>query len=212
MTTPSHPSDPTPAPSALPEDPALAAAVLEIEAHVAQDGWDQPARLYALVDTAALVAQEPALAAAMSIDGPGDEGSFTPIEQEGLPTGRALEEALHSIVWPDSVAGCAAVIERLVLPPGTDDEIPDDPTSAELFAREHPDRQEVRMVAGVTRAGAAYCALRLRAHDDDQSVVNGTDLVPGLLELLHATMHETDDDLHDTHHDTHHDEPEQGPA
>jgi hypothetical protein len=201
MSTPSHPSpsDPTPEPSALPEDPALAAAVLEIEAHVAQDGWDQPARLYALVETAALVAQEPALAAAMSIDGPGDEGSFTPIEQEGLPPGRALEEALHSIVWPDSVAGCAAVIERLVLPPGTDDEIPDDPTSAELFAREHPDRQEVRMVAGVTRAGAAYCALRLRAHDDDQSVVNGTDLVPGLLELLHATMHETDDDLHDEH-------------
>ena len=37
---------------ALPEDPALAAAVLEIEAHVARDGWDQPARLYALVDTA----------------------------------------------------------------------------------------------------------------------------------------------------------------
>lgn len=175
----------------LPEDPALAAAVLEIEAHVAQAGWDQPARLYALVDTAELIAQEPALAAAMSIDGPGDAGSFTSIEQEGLPPGQALEEALHSIAWPDSVAGCAAVIERLVLPPGVDDDIPDDPTSAELFAREHPDRQEVRMVAGVTRAGASYCALRLRAHDDEQSVVNGTELVPGLLDLLHATMHDT---------------------
>lgn len=181
----------------LPEDPALAAAVLEIEAHVAQAGWDQPARLYALVDTAELISQEPALAAAMSIDGPGDAGSFTSIEQEGLPPGQALEEALHSIAWPDSVAGCAAVIERLVLPPGVDDDIPDDPTSAELFAREHPDRQEVRMVAGVTRAGASYCALRLRAHDDEQSVVNGTELVPGLLDLLHATLHDT---------------PEQGPA
>jgi hypothetical protein len=175
-------------PDALPEDPALAAAVLEIEAHVAQDGWDPPARLYALVDTAALVAQEPALAAAMGIDGPGDDGSFTPIEQDGLPPGQALEEALGSIAWPGSVSGCAAVIERLVLPPGVDDDIPDDPTSAELFAREHPDRQEVRMVAGVTRAGASYCALRLRAHDDEQSVVNGTELVPGLLDLLHATL------------------------
>lgn len=175
----------------LPEDPALAAAVLEIEAHVAQAGWDQPARLYALVDTAELISHEPALAAAMSIDGPGDAGSFTSIEQEGLPPGQALEEALHSIAWPDSVAGCAAVIERLVLPPGVDDDIPDDPTSAELFAREHPDRQEVRMVAGVTRAGASYCALRLRAHDDEQSVVNGTELVPGLLDLLHATLHDT---------------------
>jgi hypothetical protein len=203
MTT-DHPA----ATASLPEDPALAAAVLEIEAHVAQSGWDQPARLYALVDTAALVEQEPALAAAMSIDGPGDEGSFTPIEQEGLPAGQALEEALHSIAWPDSVAGCAAVIERLVLPPGVDDDIPDDPAAAELFAREHPDRQEVRMVAGVTRAGASYCALRLRAHDDEQSVVNGTELVPGLLELLHATLHDTYDSAgHDSAHDT-----GQGPA
>ncbi len=194
-------TDPPAATPPLPEDPALAAAVLEIEAHVAQAGWDQPARLYALVETAQLVAQEPSLAAAMSIDGPGDDGSFTSIEQEGLPPGQALEAALHSIVWPGSVAGCAAVIERLVLPPGTDDDIPDDPTSAERFAREHPDRQEVRMVAGVTRAGASYCALRLRAHDDEQSVVNGTELVPGLLELLHATLNDT---LNDT--------PEQGTA
>jgi hypothetical protein len=191
-----HPTDGPELPD-LPEDPALAAAVLEIEAHVAQEGWDQPARLYALVDTAELVAQEPALAAAMSIDGPGDDGSFTPIEQEGLPPGQALEAALHSIAWPGSVAGCAAVIERLVLPPGVDDDIPDDPTAAEMFAREHPDRQEVRMVAGVTRAGASYCALRLRAHDDEQSVVDGTGLVPGLLDLLHATLHDT---------------PEQGPV
>ncbi|WP_241005354.1 PPA1309 family protein [Nocardioides sp. zg-1228] len=179
------------APDALPEDPALATAVLEIEAHVAQDGWDQPARLYALVDTAELVAQEPALAAVMEIDGPAEDGSLTPIEQDGLPPGQVLEDVLHGIAWPDSVAGCAAVIERLVLPPGVDDDIPDDPAAAELFAREHPDRQEVRMVAGVTRAGASYCALRLRAHDDEQSVVNGTELVPGLLQLLHETLHDT---------------------
>jgi hypothetical protein len=195
----------TDTPAALPEDPALAAAVLEIEAHVAQDGWDRPARLYALVDTATLVAQEPALAAAMAIDGPADDGSFTSIEQEDLPPGRPLEEALHTIAWPESVSGCAAVIERLVLPPDVDDEIPDDPTSAELFAREHPDRQEVRMVAGVTRAGASYCALRLRAHDDEQSVVNGTELVPGLLDLLHATFT-------DASTDAFHETPEQGQA
>jgi hypothetical protein len=197
MTT-DHPHQPdqsdVPAAPDLPEDPALATAVLEVVAHVARDGWDQPARLYALVDTATLVAQEPALAAAMSIDGPGDDGSFTSIEQDGLPPGQALEQALESMAWPDSVAGCVAVIERLVLPPDADDDLPEDPTSAELFAREHPDRQEVRMVAGVTRAGASYCALRLRAHDDEQSVVNGTELVPGLLELLHATLHDPMDD------------------
>ena len=178
-------------------DPALAAAVLEIEQHIAADGWDQPARLYALVDTASVVAREPALAAAMGLDSASAEGSLTPIEQDQLPADLALESALQSISWPPGVAGCAAVVERLVLPPDADEQIPEDPASAEEFAREHPDRQEVRIVAGVTRAGATYCALRLRAHDDDQSVVGGADLVPGLLELLGATLE---------------DEPDQGPT
>ena len=169
-------------------DPALAAAVLEIESHIAGDGWDQPSRLYALVDTAALVAKEPALAAAMGLDEASAAGSLTPVEQELLAPQRSLEEALSEISWPPGVTGCAAVVERLVLPPGADEQIPDDPQSAEEFAREHPDRQEVRIVAGATRAGATYCALRLKAHDEDQSVVGGADLVPGLLELLKATL------------------------
>ena len=185
-TTPS--SDAEMASPSLPEDPALATAVLEIEAHVGRQGWDQPARLYALVPTAALVEQEPALAAAMEIDGPGDDGSFTPIEQDGLPPGQSLEDSLHQIAWPAAVVGCAAVVERLVLPPEVDDDIPNDPAEAERFAREHPLRQEVRIAAGATRAGASYCALRLRAHDDEQAVVDGTGLVPGLVELLHATL------------------------
>nr|WP_182541337.1 PPA1309 family protein [Nocardioides ginsengisegetis] len=173
-------------------DPALAAAVLEIEQHIAQGGWDQPARLYALVDTARLVAQEPALASAMGLDASSAQGSLTPVEQDQLAPDRPLETVLESIVWPDGVAGCAAVVERLVLPPDADDQIPDDPAGAEEFAREHPDRQEVRIVAGATRAGSTYCALRLRAHDDDQSVVGGADLVPQLLALLGATL--TDDE------------------
>ena len=173
----------------LPQDPALAAAVLEIESHIAEAGWDQPARLYALVDTARIVAQEPTLAAQMGLDAAAEEGSFTPVEQDALPD-QALEVTLETIVWPSEVAGCAAVVERLVLPPGVDAEIPDDPAAAEEFASNHPLRQEVRIVAGATRAGATYCALRLRAHDDDQSVVDGTELVPGLLELLRSTLEE----------------------
>ena len=35
---------------------ALTAALLEIERHVTHGGWDQPARLFALVPTAELVA------------------------------------------------------------------------------------------------------------------------------------------------------------
>lgn len=168
-------------------DPALAAAVLEIESHAAQDGWDQKSRLYALAETASLVEHEPALAAAMGLDEASAEGSFTPIEQE-LDASVPFETVVASISWPGPVTGCAAVVERLVLPPSADAEIPEDPARAQAFAAEHPDRQEVRIVAGVTRAGSTYCALRLRAHDDEQSVVGGNDLVPELVELLQATF------------------------
>jgi hypothetical protein len=186
----SGPTDPELS-AALDIDPALAAAVLEIESHIADNGWDQPARLYALVDTAQLVEREPQLAAAMGLDAPSEEGSLTPIEQDPVDPHQLLEQVLESIVWPDEVTGCAAVVERLVLPPDADEAIPTDPGEAQEFAREHPERQEVRIVAGATRHGATYCALRLRAHDDDQSVVGGADLVPGLLTLLSATL--TDD-------------------
>jgi len=172
----------------LDTDPALAAAVLEIEGHVASAGWDQPGRLYALVDTARLVAREPSLAADAGLDDASAAGSLTPIEQDQLPRERALEEMLAEIAWPDEVSGCAAVVERWVLPPTADEQIPADAAEAEAFAAAHPDRQEVRIVAGVTRAGAAYCALRLRAHDEEQSVVTGPELVPGLLELLQTTL------------------------
>lgn len=183
----------------LDADPALATAVLEIESHLASDGWDQPARLYALVDTSRLVAREPALAAAMGLDEPSEDGSLTAVEQDQLSPQQPLEQVLASIAWPEDVAGCAAVVERLVLPPGVDDDLPDDPTSAHEYAREHPDRQEVRIVAGATRHGSTYCALRLRAHDDDHSVVGGVDLVPGLLALLESTLSDDgDEDLHET--------------
>ena len=58
-------------------------------------------------------------------------------------------------------------------------------------------------MAGATRAGATYCALRLRAHDDAQSVVTGADLVPGLVSLLVATLDDVSDDERD-------DDPETG--
>ena len=56
------------------------------------------------------------------------------------------------------------------------------------YAAQHPDRQEVRIVAGVLRTGESFCALRLRSHDQDDSVVGAPDLVPALLELMHATF------------------------
>jgi hypothetical protein len=169
-------------------DAVLQAAVREIEAHAAEAGWDQPARLYALVPTSDLLVREPALAAAMSIDEASAAGSLTPVEQDQMPVDRTLEQVLEQIMWPPEVFGCAAVVERLVLPPSAESDLPEDEGVAAEYAATHPDRQEVRIVAGVTRARSTYCALRLRAQDDGQSVVESPNLVPMLLELLLGTL------------------------
>ena len=169
-------------------DPVLQAAVREIEAHAADAGWDQPPRLYALVPTADLVSREPALAAAMGLDDAGAAGSLTPVEQDRMPADRSMEQFLRTVMWPAEVFGCAAVLERVVLPPQAEEAMAAAPEAAEEYAAEHPDRQEVRIVAGATRDGATYCALRLRSRDDPRSVVESPDLVPGLLELLRSTL------------------------
>jgi hypothetical protein len=164
----------------------LQAVVRELEAHAADEGWDRPERLFALVDTADLLSREPQLAEALGLDG--EATGLTPVEQEPFPPGTDLESVLAEIVWPPEVAGCAAIAERLVLPPDVDDQIPDDPDEARDFAASHPAREEVRIVAAALRGGGSACAVRLRSHDDAESVLTSPDLVPSLLSLLHATL------------------------
>jgi len=164
----------------------LLAVVRELEAHASELGWDQPERLFALAPTAELVQQEPELASALGLSP--EDGGYTPIEQDAIGTGQSLEDVLAGIEWPAEVAGVAAVAERLVLPPGADDALPEDPSAAKEFAANHPDRQEVRIVAAALRGGESACALRLRSHDADDLVLTGPDLVPGLLKQLHATL------------------------
>lgn len=167
---------------------ALKLAVREIETYAAEAGWDQPARLFALVPTADLLQREPGLAEALGVDAETAAESLTPVEQEPVPADQQVEDVLGQIMWPAEVFGCAAVVERLVLPPSVDGELPEDPEAAQEFAAEHPDRQEVRIVAAATRDGTTYCALRMRSHDDDFSVLESRDLVPALLELLSETL------------------------
>jgi hypothetical protein len=113
---------------------------------------------------------------------------LTPIEQDDVATDRSLEEALASIMWPPQVYGCAAVVERLVLPPEAEAHLPGDAVALTRFAVEHPGRHEVRMAAAVTRDGRAHCAVRLRAHDSDVDVLDSADLVPTLVDLLSQTL------------------------
>lgn len=170
----------------LTPDSPLRQVALEIEAHVAGAGWDQAPRLYALVQTADLLAQEPALAETMGIDPDSAADSYTSIEQESLPLDVSLEDALALMMWPDQVIGCAAVVERIMLPPEAESDLPDEPEALLDFVANHPDRQEVRLVAAVTRDGAVHSAVRART--PDSALLEGPDLVPGLIAQLQHTL------------------------
>jgi hypothetical protein len=165
----------------------LRVSVVTAERHCSDAGWDQPARLFALVRTEELVTAEPELAAELGVAG-GDPDLFTPVEQELDDPSQPLEELLGRIMWPDAVEGVLAVMERVVLPPEVEAEVPDDPGSARAFAAGHPARDDVRIAAGVLRSGEAHCVLRMRAHDDDNALLHGPDLVPGLVAALRETL------------------------
>lgn len=170
----------------------LRSVVLEVERHVSDEGWDQPGRLFALVPTAELVAAEPALAGELGI-GDGPVEGLTPVEQEVEDEhAAALERLLPQIGWPESVSGAAVVLERVVLPPEVEQAMPAGPDEAAAFAAGHPSREEVRLVVGVLRSGEAHCVLRLRSHDSDDQLVQGADLVPGLVSALRQTLDERD--------------------
>lgn len=163
--------------------PQLARAVVEIERHVADAGWDQPPRLYALAPTDELLDREPALAAQVES---ADAGELTPVEQ-GLPD-QTLDDVLATIAWPPTVVGCALAVERVVLPPGAEDGMPTFPGDAARWAAAHPDRSEVRIVVGVLRDGARTSVLRVRGHDDDGDLLRDPELAPELTEALAATL------------------------
>jgi len=154
----------------------LPATVAEIERQLAESGWDQPPRLYALVETGELQANEPALADLLRDS---DPSGLTPVEQDPIETDD-VAELLASIEWPEAVRGCAFVNEVLLLPDGA--------TTTDR-PEEHPDARDVRLVVGVLRGGERASVLRIRGTDgDDDDVLTAPDLVPNLALALLATL------------------------
>ena len=177
-------SSPDPTPTTEP----LAVAALETERHVAASGWDPNPRVFALVDTAALAAAEPQLAASLTGDADRAPGALTAIEQEDLPRTAKLESLLGRMAWPETVDGVALAVERIVIPPGAERDLPEDPDAAVDALAAHPQREDVRLLVAVHRDGRAVCLLRQRANDRDDRVATGEDIAPGLVHALRATL------------------------
>lgn len=164
------------------EDSPIRQATLEVQRHISLSGWDQPPRMFALVSTQQLLKAQPELASQL-----GHADSYTAIEQEGLPLHQELEELLTEIEWPESVEGCAVSVERIMLPPETIAELPEDESQLAAIAAEHPDRREVRIVTAVLRDGSTHTTVEAR--DQSNAMLSeGPELVPGLVELLLATF------------------------
>lgn len=164
---------------------ALIATLVELEHHVGADGWDQPARLFALVLSAELGRAEPALVADLGLaDAP--EGALTAVEQDDFdPTGDLLGD-LERIEFPATVFGCAISTERTFLPRAYEADLPEDPAAAAAAVAAHPERQEIRVVVGVTRSGDRHGVARLVSAPTE--LLAADDLVPGLSEALAHTL------------------------
>ncbi|MFC5280919.1 PPA1309 family protein [Arcanobacterium canis] len=171
---------------------ALRDATADIESHVNRFGWDGPVRVFALINARAALDAHPALAGELPADVEAsaitDPHTLFSVEQEDLPHVDSLEELFGSIMWPPNVDGAAISTERVVLPPNVEVTLPDDEAAAMEILKNHPERQDVRIVASVMRSGESWCIVRMRHFDDDSMRISSPDAVPGLVEGLRETL------------------------
>ncbi|HSO70779.1 MAG TPA: PPA1309 family protein [Arachnia sp.] len=161
----------------------LIAALMDVERHVSSSGWDQPARLFALVTTRTLLDVEPQLRGRVPESSP---DALTAIEQDEFHATENVVERLSGIFWPDTVEGCALAMERAFLPPEHEAELPQEPDAAAEFVANHPEKTDVRIVVGVLRDGTRHGLARLVSNPDD--LLGAEDLVPGLADALVNTF------------------------
>jgi hypothetical protein len=164
---------------------ALLAAAADTERHVARAGWDQPMRMFALVPNALLAEREPSMGEQLAS---ADPDGFTAVEQDGLPSSSHVESVLARVAWPPDVAGVALTLERVVVPPEAERDLPSDPEEATEALARHPDRRDVRLTVAVERGGSSVCLLRQRQYDSDDAVAVGPDLAPGVVHALFMTL------------------------
>ena len=172
-------------PVAKPVLSPLGECAVDTERHVAAGGWDQPPRLFALATNSALLAGEPALADQLH---GADPSGISAIEQEGMPRTSSIESMLGRLAWPAEVEGVLLAIERIVVPPEAENDLPHSPEQAAEVLAAHPDRRDVRLVVAVLRDGEQICLLRQREYDEDDKVAVGQDIAPGLVAALKASL------------------------
>lgn len=110
----------------------LEVVLRDLDRHVAGDGWDQPPRLFALVDR---------------------EDGFSVVEQAWDSTGQDVISDLARIAWPAEVSGAALSVQRILEPDHdvrlTVGALRDQQVATAMRYREHDHDDEVAVAAGV---------------------------------------------------------------
>ncbi len=110
----------------------LEVVLRDLDRHVATDGWDQPPRLFALVDR---------------------EDGFSVVEQAWDSTGQDVISDLARIAWPAEVSGAALSVQRILEPDHdvrlTVGAMRDQQVATAMRYREHDHDDEVAVAAGV---------------------------------------------------------------
>ncbi|CAM3819368.1 PPA1309 family protein [Smaragdicoccus niigatensis] len=147
--------------------------------------------LFALVETNALIQQDPSLADQLS-----DGSVLTAIEQEFRADD--VEEMLATTSWPPTVAGCVLVQPIVVLPPQAEQDLDSafepllaDPTAADEAARtlatSHPEHQRARLHVGVLRGGVSVALLEITIDGVREFRIHPS-LATNLIEALFRTL------------------------
>ncbi len=174
----------------------LTRAVLEIDEYASGLGWDQPARLFALVNTERLRAEEPGLAGQLGLDQQPDSArgtSFTPVEQDEISADVPLDEFLGTIAWPPlgrRLRGHRGAPDAAAVRGGGGAAGPRRGGTGPLGRRAPRAQRGADDGGGPAGRGESSAALRLREKDSATEVLTGGDLVPGLAEALAATFAE----------------------
>ena len=165
----------------------LTRCALETEAHVARDGWGQAPRMFSLAHNGDLLKRQPALA---SMLGDVDPDEYSAIEQDLALTDKNLEQTLGTTAWPADVDGVALAVERVIVSP--------EAAGASAFGgrpnlvakrlENAADREDVRLVVAALRNGEIITLVRRKAEDSDDKVAIGTNIAPGLVDALKATL------------------------
>ncbi|MDQ1245743.1 MAG: hypothetical protein QG597_110 [Actinomycetota bacterium] len=165
---------------------ALRTAVDELVSELTSIGWGQPTRLFALVSSDLLLAEEPELASEIGAQ----PGTFTAIEQDGFDLTLTLPDMLSRIAWPEGVLGAAIAVEQLVLPPSAEADLSTTAPAQDLAAAAAADARatSLRIVAAVTRDGLEDTVFMVEGHDDP--IRGGADerLAPRVIESLALTF------------------------